>query len=129
MDLACACDVRFPLPVEEKALSGLSQKALGVLGGSARDGLFTLPVEEKAISGLSLKAQGVGQTRDVRMRWPFHLFTLPVEEKAIMGFGTRLRCPFPLACRGKGSFRALLEGPENLWREPWEVPGPKSFKT
>ena len=58
MDLACACDVRFPLPVEEKALSGLSQKALGVLGGSARDGLSPLPVEEKAISGLPWKAPG-----------------------------------------------------------------------
>ena len=55
MDLACACDVRFPLPVEEKALSGLSQKALGVLGGSARDGLFTLSVEEKAIPKLPRK--------------------------------------------------------------------------
>ena len=39
MDLVCACDELFPLPVEEKAISGLP--------GNARDGLFPLPVEEK----------------------------------------------------------------------------------
>ena len=37
-------DGRFPLPVEENAISGLS--------GHARDGLFPLPVEENVISGL-----------------------------------------------------------------------------
>ena len=36
-------DCLFPLPVEEKAISGLP--------GNARDCLFPLPVEEKAISG------------------------------------------------------------------------------
>ena len=36
-------DCLFPLPVEEKAISGFS--------GNARDGLFPLPVEEKVISG------------------------------------------------------------------------------
>ena len=65
-------DCLFPLPVEEKAISGLS--------GNARDGLFPLPVEEKAISGLTRKALGVlgGRARD-------GLFPLPVEERAIMG--------------------------------------------
>ena len=38
-------DGRFPLPVEENAISGLS--------GHARDGLFPLPDEEKVISGPS----------------------------------------------------------------------------
>ena len=42
-------DCLFPLPVEEKAISGLS--------GNARDGLFPLPVEEKAISGPPQEAQ------------------------------------------------------------------------
>ena len=36
-------DCLFPLPVEEKAISGLP--------GNAHDGLFLLPVEEKAIMG------------------------------------------------------------------------------
>ena len=47
-----SCDGLFPLPVEEKTISRLPQKTMGVLGGSARDALFPLPVEEKAVSGL-----------------------------------------------------------------------------
>ena len=38
------CDFLFLLPVEEKAIAGLS--------GNARDGFFPLPVEGKALSGL-----------------------------------------------------------------------------
>ena len=53
-------DCLFPLPVEEKAISGHPR--------NAHDGLFPLPVEEKAISGLP------GNARD-------GLFPLPVEEK------------------------------------------------
>ena len=41
MDSVRACDVLFPLPVEEKAVSGLT--------GYARDCLFPLPVEEKVV--------------------------------------------------------------------------------
>ncbi len=37
------CDFLFLLPVEEKAIAGLS--------GNARNGFFPLPVEEKALSG------------------------------------------------------------------------------
>ena len=44
-----ACDGLFPLPVEEKAVSGLPSHALGVLSRNACDGLFPLPVEEQAI--------------------------------------------------------------------------------
>ena len=42
-------DCLFPLPVEEKAISGLPR--------NAHDGLFPLPVEEKATSGLPREAQ------------------------------------------------------------------------
>ena len=42
-------DCLFPLPVEEKAISGLPR--------NAHDGLFPLPVEEKATSGLPQEAQ------------------------------------------------------------------------
>ena len=42
-------DCLYPLPVEEKAISGLP--------GNARDGLFPLPVEEKALSGPPQEAQ------------------------------------------------------------------------
>ena len=42
-------DGRFPLPVEENAISGLS--------GHARDGLFPLPDEEKVSSVLPHEAQ------------------------------------------------------------------------
>ena len=42
-------DCLFPLPVEEKAISGLPR--------NAHDGLFPLPVEEKATSGLHQEAQ------------------------------------------------------------------------
>jgi len=68
----------FPLPVDEKAISRLSRKPPGVLGGSALDGLSTLPVEEKPISRLSRNALGVlgGSARG-------DLFSLPVEEKAV----------------------------------------------
>ena len=43
------CDCLFLLPVEEKAIAGLS--------GNARDGFFPLPVEGKALSGLPQDAQ------------------------------------------------------------------------
>jgi len=43
------CDFLFLLPVEEKAIAGLS--------GNARDGFFPLPVEGKALSGLPQDAQ------------------------------------------------------------------------
>ena len=42
-------DCLFPLPVEEKAISGLPR--------NAHDGLFPLSVEEKATSGLPREAQ------------------------------------------------------------------------
>ena len=64
-------DSLLPLPVEEKASSGLS--------GNARDGLFTLPVEEKLISGPPMRPK----SGPLGVIWvPCDcLFPLPVEEK------------------------------------------------
>ena len=45
MDLVCACDGLFPLPVEEKAIMESDKRVLAC----ACDGHFPLPVEEKAI--------------------------------------------------------------------------------
>ena len=81
-NVACTCDSLFPLPGEEKAIMGAWQgclgasyglsplpvkqkaisrlpwKALGIFGGSARDGLFPMPIEGNAISGLHQKRPG-----------------------------------------------------------------------
>ena len=80
------------MPVEEKALSGLSQKALGVLGGSARDGLFTLPVEEKAISRLSYRHRRITRAQpkicfSSYLTRKSNVYTLTVLRKALGDLG------------------------------------------
>ena len=76
-------DCLFPLPVEEKAISGLPR--------NAHDGLFPLPVEEKQLQG----SRGRPKTAPFRTILDTSL--------------SPLRLPFPLACRGKGCFRAPWE--------------------
>ena len=60
-NVACTCDSLFPLPGEEKAIMGAWQGCLG-----ACYGLSPLPVKQKAISRLPWKALGIfgGSARD-----------------------------------------------------------------
>ena len=48
MDLACACDGLFPLPVEGKAIMESDKDELFMDLACACDGFFPLPAKEKA---------------------------------------------------------------------------------
>ena len=98
MDLVCACDGLFPLPVEEKAISGLSRKALGILG-CARGGLF--PPTCRGKGNFRAPTEGPGSLQR-----------------------ECLRRPFPSARRGNSYFSAPQEGPGSLRQECSRLPLP-----
>ena len=107
----------FPPCLSRKRLfQGLSQKALTIFGGSARNGRSSLRVEAKAISAFARKSLRVlGGSVCV-----YH-FTLLVKEKAIpRGQNSGLRLPFLTAGQGKSRFEAsklpktLAEGCKHL---------------
>ena len=104
MDLVCACDGLFPLPVEEKAISGLSRKALGVLG-CARGDLF--PPACRGKGNFRAPPEGPGSLQR-----------------------ECLRRPFPSARRGNSYFSAPQEGPGSLRQEcsRWPLPLPVEEK-
>ena len=95
--------IAFPPCLSRKRLfQGLSQKALTIFGGSARNGRSSLPVEAKAISAFARKSLRVlgGSVCVYRS-------TLPVKEKAIpRGQNSGLRLPFLTAGQGKSRFEA-----------------------
>ena len=95
--------IAFPPCLSRKRLfQGLSQKALTIFGGSARNGRSSLPVEAKAISAFARKSLRVlgGSVCVYRS-------TLPVEEKVIpRGKNSCLRRPFTPAFQGKSRSEA-----------------------
>ena len=104
-------DGRFPLPVEENVISGLS--------GHARHGLFPLPDEEKVISGPSSCGPRAACCASLRSLADC-LFLLPVEEKAIAGLSGNARDGFfPLPVEGK----ALSGLPQDARERPFTDTG------
>jgi len=100
MDLVCACDGLFSLPVEERAVSWswwalamgfsscLSRKRPSHVVSVQLDGISPLPVEENSVSG--------GFPLCLSRKRPSH------------GLGARLRWAFPPACRGKDHLMDLV---------------------